>query len=227
MTKARNIANLASDGSALADGTINYTDITGTPAAALPLTGGTLSGALTLNGALNGVTSVNATTVAAMTAAGVGALSSTTDTMTSIQYTRGSWQGYLPTDLGKTHAGLASSIFGTYTLTGSGLASLNWLTGSVSSYTASEGYTAGAAYIVFYDVSQNKSTVLSSSAEGILGINQSVSSVLNDKGGFTGLMPFNTGDKFHFCGGTNYYYGLYGTWTASPGFMTATVTMVV
>ena len=32
MTKARNIANLASDGSALADGTINYTDITGTPA---------------------------------------------------------------------------------------------------------------------------------------------------------------------------------------------------
>ena len=46
MTKARNIANLASDGSALADGTINYTDITGTPAAALPLTGGTLSGGL-------------------------------------------------------------------------------------------------------------------------------------------------------------------------------------
>ena len=68
MTKARNIANLASDGSALADGTINYTDITGTPApfdpatlaavavsgayadvsgtpaAALPLAGGTLTG---------------------------------------------------------------------------------------------------------------------------------------------------------------------------------------
>jgi hypothetical protein len=43
MTKARNIANLASDGSALADGTINYTDITGTPAAALPLAGGTLT----------------------------------------------------------------------------------------------------------------------------------------------------------------------------------------
>ena len=84
MTKARNIANLASDGSALADGTINYTDVsgtptlatvatsgayadvtgtptlaavattgayadvTGTPAAALPLTGGTLSGGLTV-----------------------------------------------------------------------------------------------------------------------------------------------------------------------------------
>ena len=132
MTKARNIANIASDGSALADGTINYTDVsgtptlatvatsgsfndlsnqpaafdpntlapvavsgayadvtgtptlatvattgayadvTGTPAAALPLTGGTVSGNVTLNGALNGVTSVDATTVAALTAAGVG-----------------------------------------------------------------------------------------------------------------------------------------------------------
>jgi hypothetical protein len=86
MTKARNIANLASDGSALADGTINYTDVsgtptlatvatsgayadvtgtptlatvattgayadvTGTPAAALPLTGGNLSGGLTVTG---------------------------------------------------------------------------------------------------------------------------------------------------------------------------------
>ena len=86
MTKARNIANLASDGSALADGTINYTDVsgtptlatvatsgayadvtgtptlatvattgayadvTGTPAAALPLTGGTLSGGLSVTG---------------------------------------------------------------------------------------------------------------------------------------------------------------------------------
>ena len=92
MTKARNIANLASDGSALADGTINYTDITGTPApfdpdtlapvavsgayadvtgtptlatvattgayadvtgtpaAALPLTGGTLTGGLSVTG---------------------------------------------------------------------------------------------------------------------------------------------------------------------------------
>ena len=67
MTKARNIANIASDGSALADGTINYTDVsgtptlatvatsgayadvTGTPAAALPLTGGTISGSLTVN----------------------------------------------------------------------------------------------------------------------------------------------------------------------------------
>ena len=96
MTKARNIANLASDGSALSDGTINYTDIsgtpapfdpatlaavavsgayadvTGTPAAALPLTGGTVTGNVTLNGALNGVTSVDATTAASITAAGVG-----------------------------------------------------------------------------------------------------------------------------------------------------------
>jgi hypothetical protein len=72
MTKARNIANLASDGSALSDGTINYTDITGTPApfdpdtlatvattgaygdlsgtpaAALPLAGGTLTGDVNL-----------------------------------------------------------------------------------------------------------------------------------------------------------------------------------
>jgi hypothetical protein len=66
MTKARNIANLASDGSALADGTINYTDVsgtptlatvattgayadvTGTPAAALPLAGGTLTGNVNL-----------------------------------------------------------------------------------------------------------------------------------------------------------------------------------
>ena len=96
MTKARNIANIASDGSALSDGTINYADITGTPApfdpdtlaavavsgayadvtgtpaAALPLTGGTVTGNVTLNGALNGVTSVDATTVTSMTAAGVG-----------------------------------------------------------------------------------------------------------------------------------------------------------
>ena len=114
MTKARNIANIASDGSALADGTINYTDVsgtptlatvatsgsfndlsnqpaafdpntlaavavsgayadvTGTPAAALPLTGGTVTGNVTLNGALNGVTSVDATTVASLAAAGVG-----------------------------------------------------------------------------------------------------------------------------------------------------------
>ena len=114
MTKARNIANIASDGSALADGTINYTDVsgtptlatvatsgsfndlsnqpaafdpntlaavavsgayadvTGTPAAALPLTGGTVTGNVTLNGALNGVTSVDATTAASITAAGVG-----------------------------------------------------------------------------------------------------------------------------------------------------------
>ena len=50
-----------------------YSSLSGTPAAALPLTGGTLSGTLTLNGALNGVTSVNATTAAAMTAAGIGA----------------------------------------------------------------------------------------------------------------------------------------------------------
>ena len=67
MTKARNIANIASDGSALSDGTINYTDVsgtptlatvatsgayadvTGTPAAALPLTGGTLSGGLNVS----------------------------------------------------------------------------------------------------------------------------------------------------------------------------------
>ena len=38
MTKARFIANLASDGSALSDGTINYTDITGTPAPFDPAT---------------------------------------------------------------------------------------------------------------------------------------------------------------------------------------------
>ena len=49
-----------------------YSSLSGTPAAALPLTGGTLSGTLTLNGALNGVTSVNATTAASITAAGVG-----------------------------------------------------------------------------------------------------------------------------------------------------------
>ena len=109
MTKARNIANLASDGSALADGTINYTDITGTPApfdpatlaavattgaygslsgtpaAALPLTGGTLSGtlstpALNIGGtqvisnarALTNVASIDATTAASIMAGGVG-----------------------------------------------------------------------------------------------------------------------------------------------------------
>jgi len=109
MTKARNIANLASDGSALADGTINYTDITGTPApfdpdtlaavavsgayadvtgtpaAALPLTGGTLSGtlstpALNIGGtqvisnarALTNVASIDATTAASFAAGGVG-----------------------------------------------------------------------------------------------------------------------------------------------------------
>ena len=40
MTKARNIANLASDGSALADGTINYTDVSGTPTLATVATSG-------------------------------------------------------------------------------------------------------------------------------------------------------------------------------------------
>jgi hypothetical protein len=40
MTKARNIANIASDGSALADGTINYTDVSGTPTLATVATSG-------------------------------------------------------------------------------------------------------------------------------------------------------------------------------------------
>ena len=40
MTKARNIANLASDGSALADGTINYTDVSGSPTLATVATSG-------------------------------------------------------------------------------------------------------------------------------------------------------------------------------------------
>ena len=40
MTKARNIANIASDGSALADGTINYTDVSGTPTLATVATTG-------------------------------------------------------------------------------------------------------------------------------------------------------------------------------------------
>jgi hypothetical protein len=40
MTKARNIANIASDGSALSDGTINYTDVSGTPTLATVATSG-------------------------------------------------------------------------------------------------------------------------------------------------------------------------------------------
>jgi hypothetical protein len=43
MTKARNIANLASDGSALADGTINYTDVSGTPTLATVATSGSFN----------------------------------------------------------------------------------------------------------------------------------------------------------------------------------------
>ena len=43
MTKARNIANIASDGSALADGTINYTDVTGTPTLAAVATSGSFT----------------------------------------------------------------------------------------------------------------------------------------------------------------------------------------
>jgi hypothetical protein len=67
-----------------------YSSLSGTPAAALPLTGGTLSGTLTLNGALNGVTSVNATTAASITAAGVGGanrvLLQTTNITTNLSY---------------------------------------------------------------------------------------------------------------------------------------------
>ena len=43
MTKARNIANIASDGSALADGTINYTDVSGTPTLATVATSGSFN----------------------------------------------------------------------------------------------------------------------------------------------------------------------------------------
>ena len=43
MTKARNIANIASDGSALADGTINYSDVTGTPTLATVATSGSFN----------------------------------------------------------------------------------------------------------------------------------------------------------------------------------------
>ena len=67
-----------------------YSSLSGTPAAALPLTGGTLSGTLTLNAALNGVTSVDATTAASITAAGIGGanrvLLQTTNITTNLSY---------------------------------------------------------------------------------------------------------------------------------------------